>query len=156
MGRPKHALKCLAFSPFMFWGVWGRFFSYFSAVCTMFLQVPNGFSICSPISQCFPQNVIHTTSLLSHMPWKMVSSFQLYRCAKGEELCISKQSLLFQPRPKMVTNREYKRNCTGFNLRTRAKWPTQGQNFQQYSNTKPKHDLAQLYGLGFNTRPKFI
>jgi hypothetical protein len=46
-------------------------------------------------SQYFPQNFLHTSSLLSHMPWKMVSSFHLYRWAKGEELYSSKWSLLF-------------------------------------------------------------
>jgi hypothetical protein len=99
MGRPKHALKVPCFFPFYVLGGrgWGRFFSYFSAsqcICTMFLQVPNGFPICSPISQCFPQHVLHTTSLLSHVPWKMLS-FHLYRCAKGEEVYTSKYSLLF-------------------------------------------------------------
>jgi hypothetical protein len=42
------------------------------AVC--FLQVPNMF----PNFAMFSQHVFHTTSLLSHMPWKMVSSFHLY------------------------------------------------------------------------------
>ncbi len=64
-------------------------------------RLPNVFAVCSfkfPIGSqyvpqfhnVFPQRVIHTISLLSHMPWKMVSSFHLYRCAKVEELYTSK------------------------------------------------------------------
>jgi hypothetical protein len=36
------------------------------------LQVPNGFS---SGSQYVPQNVLHSTSLLSHMLWQILSSF---------------------------------------------------------------------------------
>jgi hypothetical protein len=62
----------------------------------------------------------------------------------------------------MVTNREYKKNHIGFNLRTRAKWPTRGQdakvlnniltlgqNSQQYSNTKPKCPRQNMILLNF-------
>jgi hypothetical protein len=38
---------------------------------------------------------LHTTSLVSYMLLKMVSSFHLHRWAKGEDLYTSKQSLLF-------------------------------------------------------------
>jgi hypothetical protein len=66
------------------------FFSIFSTSqcgCTMFLSssqwVPN----------IFPN--IFSVPLHFYMPWKMVSSFHLYRWAKGEELYSSKQSLPF-------------------------------------------------------------
>jgi len=62
----------------------------------------------------------------------------------------------------MVTNREYKKSRTGFNPRTRAKWPTQGQdakvlsnilalgqNSQQYSNAKPKCPRQNMIWLNF-------
>jgi hypothetical protein len=46
-------------------------------------------------SQNVPQDVLHITSLLSHMLWQMLSSFHLWIWwAKGEELCISKYNLL--------------------------------------------------------------
>ncbi len=99
MGRPKHALKVPCFFSFYVLGLGGgggKIFFHFSRLPNVFalcsLQVPNGFPMGS---QYFPQHVLHTTSLLSHMPWKMVSSFHLYRWAKGEELYTSKQSLLF-------------------------------------------------------------
>jgi hypothetical protein len=41
-------------------------------------------------SQSVLQHVFHSTSLLSHMFWQMLSSFHLYKCAKGKELYISK------------------------------------------------------------------
>ncbi len=75
--RPKHAFKvpCSIFLLSL-----GRGRDYFSfspssqCVPTMFqVQVPNGFSIHSPSSQ----HVLHSTSLLSHMLWQMLSSFQL-------------------------------------------------------------------------------
>ncbi len=65
----------------------------------------------------------------------------------------------------MVTNREYKKSCTGFNPRTRAKWPTRGQDVKVLNNIltlghakmpMTKHDLAQLCDSGSNTRPKLI
>jgi hypothetical protein len=69
-------------------GMGGRdFFSFFPAsqcVRTMFLSgsqwVPN----------IFPNIFSIPLHFLSHMPWKMVSSFHLYRWAKGEELYSSK------------------------------------------------------------------
>jgi hypothetical protein len=48
-----------------------------------FSMVPIRFPRCS-------QHVLHSTSLLSHMFWQMLSSFHLYKCAKGKELYISK------------------------------------------------------------------
>jgi hypothetical protein len=41
------------------------------------------------------EEVFHSTSLLSHMFWQVLSSFQLYSCTKGDELYTSKQNLLF-------------------------------------------------------------
>jgi hypothetical protein len=66
MGRPSMHSKCLDFFPFKFWvvgrggGGGGRIFC-FPLFPTCFLQVPNGFSICSlcvsprlfPIAPCF-------------------------------------------------------------------------------------------------------
>ncbi len=57
------------------------------------------FPMCSPkvfqVTPCFnpiyfAQSRKWVYQLLSHMPWKMVSSFHLYRWAKGEELYTSK------------------------------------------------------------------
>ncbi len=92
---PSMHSRCLAFFPFMFWGL-GRgrgerfFFSIFPSFPLRFHYVPFKFPICSSILQCFSQRVLHTTSLWSHMHWKMVFSFHLYRWAKGEELYTSK------------------------------------------------------------------
>jgi hypothetical protein len=49
----------------------------------------------SPSSHCVTQHVLHSTSLLSHMLWQTLSSFHLYRWAKGEEFYTSKYNLLF-------------------------------------------------------------
>jgi hypothetical protein len=88
--------RCLAFFFFPQLGG-GGFFSFFpssqcvSTMCPSSSQwVPIGFSICSPSSQCVPQHVLHSTSLLSYMFWQMLSSFHLYRWAKGDELYTSK------------------------------------------------------------------
>jgi hypothetical protein len=62
-----------------------------------FLMFP-WFSMCShyvpfkfPMgSHQVPQHILHSTSLLSHMLWQMLSSFHLYISAKGEELYTSK------------------------------------------------------------------
>ncbi len=81
----------LFFFSFMFWGGWGGgnfFFSFFpdsECVCTMF---PSSSYYVSQFCNVFL--FLHTTSLLSHIPWKMASSFHLYRWAKGEELYTSK------------------------------------------------------------------
>jgi hypothetical protein len=48
----------------------------------------------SQVLDMFPQRVPNSTSILSHMPWQMLSSFHLYCWAKGEELYTSKYSLL--------------------------------------------------------------
>jgi hypothetical protein len=64
-------------------------------VPNMFTKFPICSSTCSPSSQCAAQHVLHSTSLLSHMHWQMLSSFHLCRWAKGEELYTSKESLLF-------------------------------------------------------------
>jgi hypothetical protein len=66
------------------WGKGGEFFFIFPCFPMCLHYVPLKFPTCSPISHCFPQHVLHTTSLLSHMPWKMVSSFHLYRWVEGE------------------------------------------------------------------------
>jgi hypothetical protein len=46
---------------------------------TVFLLSSQGvlikFSMCSPSSQYVPQHVLHSTSLLSHTLWQMLSSF---------------------------------------------------------------------------------
>ncbi len=89
MGRPKHALNVPCFFSFYVLGLGGgqRFFFIFPSFLMCSHYVPFKFPMGS---QYFPQYVLHTTSLLSHMPWKMVSFFHLYRWAKGEELNTSK------------------------------------------------------------------
>jgi hypothetical protein len=60
----------------------GFFFSFSpgsQCVLTMFPMI-------SPSSLCVPQHVLHSTSLLSHMLWQMLSSIHLYRWAKRNEL----------------------------------------------------------------------
>ncbi len=90
MGRPKHALKVPCFFFLLCFGVgagghgegWGRdFFSFFpTSQCarTMFLSS----------SQWVPNIFPNIFSIPPHfyMPWKTMSSFHLYRWAKGEEL----------------------------------------------------------------------
>ncbi len=116
---PSIRSRRLAFFPFKFLagegGGKGFFFFHFSLVpnvfSSMFLSVPNGFSSSSqyvpPSSQCVPEHVLHSTSLLSHMLWQMLSSFRLYNRAKGVNLqvmptiaasiVLSKSQLLFFP-----------------------------------------------------------
>jgi hypothetical protein len=70
------------------------FFSFFpgsQCVPFKFPMSPIRLPICSQNSKKIPQNVLHTTSLLSHMLWQMLSSFQLYSCAKGEKLNIAEK-----------------------------------------------------------------
>ncbi len=57
--------------------------------------VPIMCPICSSSSQCVPQHILHSTSLLSDMLQQMLSSFHLYRWAKEEELYTSNFNLLF-------------------------------------------------------------
>ncbi len=91
MERPKHALKVPLL--FLLLRLKGRerkdFFSFFpgsQCVHIMFPSssqwVPIRFSIRSPSSQCVPQHVLHSTSLISHMLWQISSSFHLYTWAK--------------------------------------------------------------------------
>jgi hypothetical protein len=65
----------------------GLVFPWFS-MCSHY--VPFKFSMGShmdftmpPSSQCFPQHVLHSTSLISDMLWQMLSSFHVYRWANG-------------------------------------------------------------------------
>jgi len=81
MGRPKHAHKVPCFFPFKFGGGGrGGFFFIFLwfAMCSHY--VPAKFLMGS---QFVPQHVLHSTSLLSHMLWQMLSSFHLCRWDKG-------------------------------------------------------------------------
>jgi len=73
------------------------FLFFFGSQCvpTMF---PLGSQWVLNMSPKFPmcsQHVVHSTSLLSHMFWQMLSSFHLYRYAKGDEIYTSKQNFLF-------------------------------------------------------------
>jgi hypothetical protein len=95
MGRPKHALKVPCFFSFYVLGQGegggGKIYFHFSRLPNKFalcsFQVPNGFPI---FSLTFSPYLF----TLSHMPWKMVSSFHLYRWAKGEELFKIEPSVL--------------------------------------------------------------
>ncbi len=64
----------------------GGFVFHFSLVPYMFLLssqwVLIRFSVGSPSSQCVPQHCLHTTSLLSHMLWQLLSSFQPIQMGK--------------------------------------------------------------------------
>jgi len=104
MRRPEHALKVPCFFSFKVlgcggWGRGARNVFHFSLLPNVFplgyTQILNGFPICSPSSGGVPQHVPHSTSLLSHMFCQMLSSFHLYRCAKGYELYTSTQNLQF-------------------------------------------------------------
>jgi len=84
---PSMLSRCLVFFAFKFGGGRGRVFFHFSSVATMFPLSSQWVLIRFPIcSQCVSQHVLHSTSLLSHMLWQLLSSFHLYRWAKGEEL----------------------------------------------------------------------
>jgi hypothetical protein len=63
------------------------FFSFFRSSQCVPTMSPK-FPMCS-------QHVFHSTSFISHKFWQMLSSFHLYRCAKGDEIYTSKQNLLF-------------------------------------------------------------
>lgn len=81
------------FSPSV--GGWGWYFPGSQYVLTMFPLSSQWVFTMPSSSQCFPQHVLHSTSLLSHMLWQMLSSFHVWIWwAKGEELCISKYNLL--------------------------------------------------------------
>ncbi len=88
MVKPKHAFKVPCFFSFYVLGFGGGrkdFFSFFSTsqcVRTMFLLSSQW------VSNIFPN--IFSIPPHFYMPWKMVSSFHLYRCAKGKELYNSK------------------------------------------------------------------
>ncbi len=72
------------------------FFPSSQCVPTMFqVQVPNGFSLCSPSSQ----HVFHSTSLLSHMLSQMLSSFQL-----GQRGWTQNGTFYFVETPKFLLN----------------------------------------------------
>ncbi len=113
--------RCLASFPFKFGG-WGGFFPLFpgsQCVHTMFplssQWVPIRFQIC-------PQHVLHSTSLLSHMLWQMLSSFHLYRWAKGEELKIPKYNLLCWGGSKVSFFSEWWANQIGLLQRKNWTW----------------------------------
>ncbi len=100
---PSMHSRCLAFLPFKFWvGVVGK--EFFFILFFHFPLVPNVFTwssqlvlirfpICSPSFQCVPQHGLHSSSLLSHMLWQMLSSF--HRWAKQEKHYTSKQNIPF-------------------------------------------------------------
>ncbi len=97
--QPKHALKVPCFFSFyvLGWGMGGDFFFIFRSFPICLHYVPFKFQMGSRYVPQF-RNVfpfLHTTSLVSYMLLKMVSSFHLHRWAKGEDLYTSKQSLLF-------------------------------------------------------------
>jgi len=100
MGRPKHALNAPCFFSFYVLGCWGGgggrkdFFSFFptsQCVHTMFLSssrwVPN----------IFPN--IFSIPFHFYMPWKMVSSFHLYRWAKGRNCTVQNRAFCFGESP---------------------------------------------------------
>jgi len=81
--------------PFKF--VRGRFFfSFFPPSQCVPHYVPFKFPMGSrQVLNVFPNIFsIAPCSLLSHMVWRMLSSFHLYSWAKGEELCTSKYNFL--------------------------------------------------------------
>jgi hypothetical protein len=103
VGGSMHS-KSFDFFSFKSWveGV-GEVFFHFSFVPSMFplsAQWVPKFPMCYfprvfQVAPCFSpiyfaQSPKWVLQLLSHMPWKLVSSFHLYRGAKGEELYTSK------------------------------------------------------------------
>ncbi len=89
MGRPKHALKVLCFFSFyvLGWEGEGEIFFHFS-------QLPNVFALCSFQVPNIFRNIF---SIPPHfyMPWKMVSSFHLYRWAKRRNCTIQNRTFCF-------------------------------------------------------------
>ncbi len=103
MGRPKHALKVPCFFSCYVWGGGGtgggeRFFFIFPGFPMCSHYVPFKFPMGS---QYFPQHFLHTSSLLSHMPWKMVSSFHLYCIGgpKGRNCTVQNRAFCFGESP---------------------------------------------------------
>ncbi len=99
LGRLKHTLKVPCIFSFLV-GEWGgsqrrNFFSGFPWFPLCSLYDPNKFSSCSQqvpqVLNVFPN--MFSIAPLSHMLWQMLSSFHIYRWAKGEELKI-KPSIL--------------------------------------------------------------
>jgi hypothetical protein len=93
MGRPKHALKVPYFfsSYVLGWEGEGEIFFHFSQLPNVFtlcsFQVPNGFPIFFAIFFSIPPHF--------YMPWKMVSSFHLYRWAKGRNCTVQNRTFCF-------------------------------------------------------------
>jgi hypothetical protein len=87
MVRPKHALKVPCFFSFQVFGGGRIFFPFFpffpGSQCepTMFPLSSQWVFLSN--SQYVPQRNLHSTSLLSHMLWQMLSSCHLFRWAKG-------------------------------------------------------------------------
>jgi hypothetical protein len=82
-GPSMYAQGALLFPLLSFWwGEGGRvFFFIFPWSQCVLIYVPLSSQwvlisspICSPSSQCVPEHVLHSTSLLSHMLWQMLSS----------------------------------------------------------------------------------
>ncbi len=98
---PSMHSRCLAFFPFKFVeGGGGKriflsFFSGYQCVPTMFPSSSHRVLNMSPSSQCVPQYVLHSTSLLSHMFCQMLSSFHLFSWAKVEKLHTSRHNILY-------------------------------------------------------------
>jgi hypothetical protein len=82
-------------------GGWG-IFSYFLAsqcVRNMFPSSSQWVPKCSPVSQCFPQHVLHTTSLLSHMPWKWCTPFRYIGGPKGRKFIFQNRAFCLGESP---------------------------------------------------------
>jgi hypothetical protein len=88
--------RCLAFFTFKFLkGEVEEFFKIIpgsQCVPTMFQLSSQWVPIMFPIC---PQQVLHSTSFLSHMLREMLPSFHQYTWCEGEELYTSQQNLLF-------------------------------------------------------------
>ncbi len=86
-GPSMHSRHLAFYSFFPLRGGGRIFFSFFRSSQCVPTMSPK-FPMCS-------QHVFHSTSFISHKFWQMLSSFHLYRCAKGDEIYTSKQNLLF-------------------------------------------------------------
>ncbi len=104
--RPSMHSRCLAFFPFVLFSFEGGekdFFFIFPSfpMCSHYVpfRFPIGSQYVPQVPNVFPNMCFVAPNFFPVCFWQMLSSFHLYRCAKGEELYTSKQNLLFGEPP---------------------------------------------------------
>ncbi len=135
--------RCLAFFPFMFSGAGGARGDFFHIS-----QLPNVFALCSlQVPNMFPSFVMFSLAYspyhLTFIPYALENGTLLSPIQVGQRggttyfkiepsVLGSLHSFIF------LSNGPIKLASHKNKIKTRAKWPTQGQNAKKYANPKPK------------------